>query len=181
MLTTLTRGHHFVSSLRSCQGWIGLGLRPGRLDPATKFRYSLASMELSAPLRRHQALVAEFIRFGLVGTVGYLADTAVVYALKGLIGPGPAGMPSFLVAATVTWWLNRAWTWKGRGGTGSRLRQWAHFLAVSSPGLVLNRGVYEALIFAVPLCAAYPFLATGAGTLAGMFVNFGLSRKLVFR
>lgn len=138
-------------------------------------------MPLTATLRRHRALAAEFIRFGLVGALGYLADTAVVYALKGLIGPGPAGMPSFLVAATLTWALNRAWTWKGRGGNGSRLRQWAHFLAVNSPGLVLNRGIYEILVFTVPLCAAYPFLATGAGTLAGMFVNFGLSRRLIFR
>ena len=138
-------------------------------------------MSLPVSLRRLQALAAEFLRFGLVGTVGYLVDTATVYALKGMIGPGPAGMPSFLVAATVTWALNRSWTWRGRGSGGSRLRQWAHFIAVSSPGLFLNRSIYEFLVFAMPLCATYPFLATGAGTLAGMFVNFGLSRRLIFR
>lgn len=131
-------------------------------------------------LSRHQALAMEFFRFGSVGVVGYLVDTTVVYALKGFIGPGPAGMPSFVVAATVTWALNRAWTWRGRGG-GSRLRQWARFLAVNSPGLLLNRTAYEALVFTVPLCAVHPFLATAAGTAAGMFVNFGLSRRLVFR
>lgn len=138
-------------------------------------------MALPASLRRHQALAAEFLRFGLVGAVGYVVDTAVVYALRGAIGPGPAGMPSFVLAATVTWALNRAWTWRGRSGEGSKLAQWARFLAVNSPGLVLNRSVYEALVFLVPLCAAYPFLATAAGTGAGMFVNFGLSRRLVFR
>jgi putative flippase GtrA len=131
-------------------------------------------------LSRHQAVAVEFARFGIVGAVGYVADTAVVYALMGLLGPGPAGLPSFVVSATVTWALNRAWTWRGRG-RGSRLRQWAHFLAVSSPALLLNRSVYEALIYLVPLCAAYPFLATAAGTGAGMFVNFALSRRLVFR
>ena len=131
-------------------------------------------------LSRHQALALEFIRFGVVGAVGYVADTAVVYALKGLIGPGPAGMPSFVVAVTVTWALNRAWTWRGRS-SGSRLRQWARFVAASSPGLLLNRGVYEALVYLVPTCAAYPYLATAAGTSAGMFVNFVLSRRLVFR
>ena len=138
-------------------------------------------MPMLTLLSRHQALAAEFLRFGLVGAVGYIVDTAVVYALKGALGPGPAGMPSFILAATVTWALNRAWTWRGRSNGGSRLRQWAHFLAVSSPGLLLNRSVYEALVYAVPLFAAYPFLATAAGTGAGMFVNFGLSRKLVFR
>jgi putative flippase GtrA len=131
-------------------------------------------------LSRHQALALEFTRFGAVGAVGYAVDTAIVYALLGLLGPGPAGMPSFLISATVTWALNRAWTWRGRS-RGSRLRQWAHFLAVSSPALLLNRGVYEALVYLVPTCAAYPFLATAAGTGAGMFVNFVLSRRLVFR
>lgn len=138
-------------------------------------------MPLPIPLRRHQALAAEFFRFGLVGGVGYVADTATVYALKGLIGPGPAGMPSFLVAVTVTWALNRSWTWRGRGRGGSRLRQWAHFVAVSSPGLLLNRSVYEFLVYSAPVCATHPFLATAAGTMAGMFVNFSLSRRLIFR
>ena len=131
-------------------------------------------------LSRHQALALEFAQFGIVGAVGYAVDTAVVYALMGLLGPGPAGMPSFVISATVTWALNRAWTWRGRS-RGSRLRQWAHFLAVSSPALLLNRSVYEALVYLVPTCAAYPFLATAAGTGTGMFVNFGLSRRLVFR
>ncbi len=48
-------------------------------------------MSLPVSLRRHQALAAEFLRFGLVGTVGYLVDTATVYALKGTIGPGRLG------------------------------------------------------------------------------------------
>ncbi len=130
-------------------------------------------MPLPTLLSRHQAIALEFIRFGSVGAVGYVVDTAVVYALKGFIGPGPAGMPSFIVAATVTWALNRAWTWRGRS-SGSRLRQWAHFLAVSSPGLLLNRTTYELLVYLVPLCATHPFLATAAGTATGMFVNFGL-------
>lgn len=137
-------------------------------------------MPLSDTLRRHQALAVEFVQFGTVGVAGYLTDTAVVYALKGWIGPGPAGIPSFIFAATVTWALNRSWTWRGRS-SGPRLRQWAHFIAVSSPGLLLNRTVYETLVYAVPLCADYPFLATAAGTLGGMFLNFGLSRRLMVR
>ena len=52
---------------------------------------------------------------------------------------------------------------------------------MSSPALLLNRSVYEVLVYLVPTCAAYPFLATAAGTGTGMFVNFALSRRLVFR
>ena len=80
----------------------------------------------------------------------------------------------------MTWALNRAWTFRGRGA-GSKLGQWARFLAANSPGLLLNRGTYEVLVLSFPLFREYPFLATAAGTAAGMFVNFGLARRLVFR
>jgi putative flippase GtrA len=138
-------------------------------------------MDQPTLLRRHRALAAEFFRFGTVGAIGYVTDTASVYALKGMVGVAAAGLLSFLVAATVTWALNRNWTWRDRGRGAPRLRQWSHFLAVNGPGALLNRGIYEALVLAVPLCATHPFLATGAGAIAGMFVNFGLSRRLVFR
>ncbi len=128
---------------------------------------------------RHRALAFEFLRFGTVGTVGFLIDTAIVYALRRPLGLIGAGLASYLVAATVTWALNRAWTFRGRGH-GSMLRQWATFLAANSLGFMLNRGTYAILVLAVPLCAAYPVLATAGGTAAGMFVNFALSRRLVF-
>jgi hypothetical protein len=46
---------------------------------------------------------------------------------------------------------------------------------------VLNRGTYAILITFVPLCAQEPVYAVGAGAIAGMFVNFSLSRAMVFR
>jgi putative flippase GtrA len=48
-------------------------------------------------------------------------------------------------------------------------------------GLVLNRGTYAGLIATVPLCVAAPVLAVAAGSVAGMLVNFTLSRQMVFR
>jgi putative flippase GtrA len=46
---------------------------------------------------------------------------------------------------------------------------------------VLNRGTYALLVTFVPLCAEQPVYAVAAGAVAGMFVNFGLSRRVVFR
>ena len=48
-------------------------------------------------------------------------------------------------------------------------------------GLVLNRGTYAVLVTVVPLCARQPVFAVAAGSLAGMMVNFILSRRVVFR
>ena len=129
---------------------------------------------------RRTALAAEFFRFGCVGLCGFVVDTAVVYALRHQIGLYAAGFASYVVAATVTWLLNRIWTFRGRGG-GAIHRQWALFLLVNLGGLALNRGAYVVLIATSPLAVTYPVIAVFAGAIAGMFVNFGLNRAVVFR
>ena len=101
-------------------------------------------------------------------------------ALRSSVGIYAAGLLAYVVAATVNWGLNRAWTFRGRGA-GPAHRQWATFLAANLLGFVLNRGTFVALVALVPLCAAQPVLAVAAGAGAGMFLNFALSRNYVFR
>ena len=126
------------------------------------------------------ATLVQFLMFGTVGTAGFLVDTATVYALRGSLGLYGAGMAAYVVAASVTWILNRVWTFRGLG-SGPVHRQWARFLVVNLGGLVLNRGTYALLVTFVPLCAEQPVYATAAGAIAGMFVNFALNRTMVFR
>jgi putative flippase GtrA len=140
---------------------------------------------LPAPARRladaaRLAVAAQFLRFGVVGLIGFGLDTATVYALRGRLGLYGAGMVSYFVAASANWALNRAWTFRGQS-SGRAHRQWVLFLIANSCGLVLNRGTYVALIATTSICTAYPVLAVAAGAVAGMFANFGLSRQLVFR
>lgn len=126
------------------------------------------------------SLIAQFLRFGAVGGMGFFVDTAVVYTLRGLVGLYWAGALAYPVAATFTWAVNRFWTFRGIS-TGSARAQWIRFLAVNLIGFVLNRGAYFALISTSKLCIAYPVIAVAAGAVAGMFTNFVLSRRLVFR
>lgn len=125
--------------------------------------------------------LAQFLRFGVVGTVGFVVDTAVFYALWAALGFYGARALSYLAAATTTWALNRAWTFRGRGADGGMAAQWGRFVVLNLGGFALNYGTYAALIATVPLCRAYPVLAIAAGSIAGMFANFGLSRAFVFR
>ena len=134
--------------------------------------------QLASPARI--AMLAQFLKFGTVGTAGFLVDTVTVYALRRSLGLYGAGMAAYVVAATVTWILNRTWTFRGLG-SGPVHRQWARFLVVNMGGLVLNRGTYALLVTFVPLCAEQPVFATAAGAIAGMFVNFTLNRTMVFR
>ena len=125
-------------------------------------------------------LIIQFLRFGAVGTSGFLIDTAIVYGLVGMLGLYGAGMVSYLVAATSCWALNRVWTFRGRG-RGLAHQQWATYLLTNLSGLVFNRGTYFAMVTVVPFCAAQPVFAIAAGAVAGMMVNFTMSRQVVFR
>lgn len=126
-------------------------------------------------------LAGEVLRFGVVGTVGFVVDAAVLtLAIAAGLGPWYGRAVSYLVGATTTFALNRAWTFRGapRGGL---VRQWALFLLVNLLGFACNYATYAALIALVPLVAAHPVLGVAAGSLAGMVGNFIMSRRFVFR
>lgn len=124
----------------------------------------------------------QVLRFGLIGTVGFAIDTAVVYLAHFGLGLDlySAGALAYLAAASSNWLLNRRFTFPEarRQHAG---RQWLRFLFTQLAGFALNRGTYAALIAALPAARAQPVLAVAAGSLAGMAVNFLAARFLVFR
>lgn len=123
----------------------------------------------------------QFLRFGAVGTVGFLVDGGVLHAALGLLGLDlySGRVVSYLCAATTTWALNRHYTF-GAASTHPAARQWAKFLVVNIGGGGINYGVYALLVATFPLFAATPVLAVAAGSLAGLCVNFFASKKFVF-
>ncbi len=131
------------------------------------------------PARRK--LAAQFLRFGIVGAVGFMWDWLTVHTMRQLIGLTGALILAYFVAASMNWLMNRLWTFRGTGSAGSMLRQWGTFLAANSLGFLLNRGTALILVNTVAICNTHTVLALIAGTLAGMFSNFTMSRRLVFR
>jgi putative flippase GtrA len=128
----------------------------------------------------HLALAEQFVRFGLVGVIGLIIDTTTVYGLRHTLGLYGAGVVAYVLAASGNWLLNRLWTFRGQGSAPVH-RQWAMFMVTNLAGFVLNRGTYAVLVTFVAAAADQPVIATAAGAVAGLFVNFSLSRRLVFR
>ncbi len=127
-----------------------------------------------------QLLLRQFIQFGMIGVAGFVWDTCVVYATAPLIGPYAAGVVSFFIVGSINWGANRYWTYRHLNHDAVH-RQLVMFLIANTVGFVLNRGTYIALVATQPLFRHYLVLAIAAGAVAGMFVNFFLSRRLVFR
>ena len=124
----------------------------------------------------------QLLSFSIVGTIGFLVDAAALYLAIGMLGAGLYGgrVISYLTAATVTWVLNRRYTFRQQR-SANRIAEWGRFLAANAIGGLINYATYALLVTANPVAAAYPVLGVAAGSIAGLTVNFSLSRYLVFR
>lgn len=133
-----------------------------------------------------RALAASrFLRFCVVGTVGFLIDLSIFYLLHDRLGLSPylARALSILSAMTCTWLGNRALTFRehAASGVGAMLREWLKFAAANAVGALANYGTFAALIGFAPYPFSYRYLALAVGTGVGLLFNFTLSKRLVFR
>jgi putative flippase GtrA len=125
-----------------------------------------------------------FLRFLCVGAAGFLVNEAALWiALHAFhLNAYAAGLCSFLVAVTFTWWGNRTFTFRENAARerNSIAAEWAKFVAANGLGFAINYAVYATLISVAQAPANNPFLALAFGTLAGLAINFVLSSRVVF-
>lgn len=128
---------------------------------------------------------SRFLRFALVGSAGFVVnEAALALALKFLgLDKYSAGIVSFFVAVTFTWWGNRMLTFRAEAarGPGAAAGEWLKFVLANGIGFAANYAIYAGLITFAPQPMNNPFLALACGTVAGLFFNFALSKRLVFR
>ncbi len=120
------------------------------------------------------------LRFGLVGCVGFVADTAVLLVVaQGLsVAPLPARVVSFLCAATLTFWLNRRYTFRASGAAGA---QWLRYVLATGVGALINIGTYWLWISFAGAQPVQLVAGSALGSLVAMVFNYLVSRALVFR
>ena len=121
----------------------------------------------------------DFIRFGIVGTMGFCWDTGTVYALRHLVNLYIAGSAGYMVSATSTWAVNRFWTFRHRQH-GAMHRQWLKFVLTNLVGFTFNRGVFFVMITVSETCRREPVFAVALGSFAGLGFNYVLSKRFVF-
>ena len=122
----------------------------------------------------------QFLRFCLVGALGFVTDFSVLYAVVNGLGLGTlAGrVVSFVVAATVTWKVNRHFTFVQQG-KGS-VREWAHYLLLTSLGGCINVIVYQTWLWLTDHSTTNLFLGVAAGSAVAMLFNYTISKRAVF-
>lgn len=124
---------------------------------------------------------ADLRRFILVGTLGFLIDGGILQLLSAGAGwtPLAARCIAFPVAVTVTWWVNRVWSFRA-GRARSAGRQYAAYLMVQILGLAINFTAFALLIEASAWLRLWPIVALGIGSVLAMAATYLLSRQFVF-
>jgi putative flippase GtrA len=132
-------------------------------------------------------IMGQMFRFGLVGGIGFLVDTGVLYAmLASGLGPYGGRVVSFLAAATVTWILNRSFTFRRESppnGVHSNTHpagEWLAYLGLMVIGGLVNYGSYAAAVALFEPVHRFPVIGVALGSIAGMAINFWTSKTMVF-
>jgi putative flippase GtrA len=128
---------------------------------------------------------SRFLRFALIGTAGFLVNEGTLWLALNVLGANKyvAGLLAFIVAVTFTWWGNRKLTFHERAvhGPWAALFEWGRFVIANSLGFAVNYSIYVSLVTFAPSPENSPYLALACGAIAGLFFNFVMSNRVVFR
>lgn len=122
-------------------------------------------------------VVRQFIKFSMVGVVNTATSFSVYGALTRLAGFDPlvANALSFVAAVTVSFTLNKRWTF--RDTSRQYRRQYSMFLGVSFGGLVLSESI---ILLLHTVGGLHDLVAFAAAVVVVMFWNFGGNRRWTF-
>lgn len=122
-----------------------------------------------------------FCRFLGVGGVGFLVDATILTLLMRLgWGLVVSRATSFSLAVTVTWTLNRLWTFRLGESKKFGSRYWQYVLG-QIIGAIVNLAVFFLVIGAVPSLSNTPIVPLAGGAMIAILFNYGFSRFVVFR
>lgn len=123
----------------------------------------------------------ELRRFAVAGVIGFVVDAGVLYGTLAIgLGYYAGRIISFLSAASITWLINRNFTFVASSEL-SLWREWAKYIAAMSGGGSINFAIYSVTIFSLPDIHFLPLIAVALGTLTGMAINFSAAKWWVFK
>jgi putative flippase GtrA len=123
-----------------------------------------------------------FIRFGLVGTAGFIVHASVLNLMVYEVGTNRyvGWLAGFTVAVGATLLLNRAFTFRQASHHGP-WRQAAIYLVVQGAGAAANFATYAAAIALIPALGRMLLIPLALGSIAGLCLTFLGAKHLAFR
>lgn len=119
------------------------------------------------------------LRFLFVGGIGLCTDACALYSFRGLIGLIPAKIVSYLIAYTVTWILNRIFTFHSKNPR--RVQEWFIYTIIYSLTGVFHVMLFAYLVHHHMILNKYPIVALLITAAIISIINFLMSKKIVFK
>jgi len=124
----------------------------------------------------------EVITFWAIGTIGFLVDGGLLTLLNSILNLDVliSRLCSFSVAVTVTWYLNRNYTFPDQRDEQA-LHEWTRYAALNGLGALLNLAIFFWLIFEFSALAAVPIVPFAIASLVALAFNFLVSKYIAFK
>ena len=118
--------------------------------------------------------------FALVGGIGFLVDTGVLLIVVSSLKVDPliGRIMSFFCAATVTFWLNRRYTFAATAGVARA--QWLRYVLATGIGAFINIGLFYLWISVAGTRPVQLVTGSAIGALVTMVFNYFIAKTLVF-
>jgi putative flippase GtrA len=129
-----------------------------------------------------QNISREVITFGVIGTIGFLVDGGLLTLLNSFLNLDllTSRLCSFSGAVTVTWYLNRNYTFPDQTDDHA-LHEWTRYAALNGLGALLNLAIFFWLIFEFSALTIVPLVPLAIASLVAMAFNFLVSKYIAFR
>jgi putative flippase GtrA len=122
---------------------------------------------------------SELLRFCIVGSIGFAIDAGLTLLLTqpAQWKPENARLVGFLCAATVTWNLNRRFTFR----SNSSVRSLLPYIALTTVGALVNFAIFVAWLRLAGTSPAQILVGVALGAVVALGLNFAVSRRFVYR
>lgn len=119
--------------------------------------------------------------FAIIGTLGFIVDSTVLYLLKESLGLYFARIISFCCAVFVTWFFNRMVTFRSRRSGLSQGREFWLYFKFMLVGGGINYLSYALAVTCFTITKLHPVVAVALGSLSGLIVNYLTSKYFVYK
>jgi putative flippase GtrA len=124
--------------------------------------------------------VKQLLLFTVAGAIGFVVDAGVLLWVHAVLGTYLGRLLSFFCAVVTTWLLNRFLAFRDQRDGKPLHREFSLYFLTTLGGGAVNLASYFLIAYLFDLSVRGLPLAVAVGSLAGMLVNFWLSRRFVF-
>jgi putative flippase GtrA len=126
-------------------------------------------------------MFAQLFRFGIVGIIGFCVDGGLLFVIMTFYNePYFIRLISFPAAVTVTWYLNRNWTFTSSSSREIPQKEYQRYLMVQIVGAMTNYLFFLVTLKFIEQTPLGALFALAIGSLAGLLVNFLGAHHFVF-